>query len=66
MGLSYLIGGLILLAISRKLILTRTLVYLSIMTAASTMFWAFGLMYVSPAESAVLSYSMPLFSLPIA
>ncbi|OWP56025.1 MAG: EamA family transporter [Thermoplasmatales archaeon B_DKE] len=66
MGLRYLIAGLILLAISRKLILTRTLVYLSIMTATSTMFWAFGLMYVSPAESAVLSYSMPLFSLPIA
>ena len=66
MGLRYLIAGLILLAVARKLVVTRNLIYLSIMTATSTMFWAFGLLYVSPSESAVLSYSMPLFSLPIA
>ena len=66
MGLRYLIAGLILLTVARKLVLTRNMIYLSIMTATSTMFWAFGLLYVSPSESAVLSYSMPLFSLPIA
>jgi drug/metabolite transporter (DMT)-like permease len=66
MGLRYLIAGLILLAVARKLVITKNLVYLSVMTATSTMFWAFGLLYVSPSESAVLSYSMPLFSLPIA
>lgn len=66
MGLRYLIAGLVLLAVARKLVITRNLIYLSVMTAASTMFWAFGLLYVSPSESAVLSYSMPLFSLPIA
>ncbi len=66
MGLRYLIAGLMLLAVARKLVITRNLIYLSVMTAASTMFWSFGLLYVSPSESAVLSYSMPLFSLPIA
>ncbi|MHB8371968.1 MAG: DMT family transporter [Thermoplasmataceae archaeon] len=66
MGLRYLIAGALLLSISRKVTLTKNVLYLSIMTASSTMFWAFGLLYVSPAESAVLSYSMPLFSLPLA
>lgn len=66
MGLRYLVAAGILLTISKKLIFSRNLLYLSIMTATSTMFWSYGLLYVSPAESAVLSYSMPLFSLPIA
>ena len=66
MSFRYLMAGLILIPISRRIILTRRLVLLSIVTATSTAFWAYGLTYVSPAESAVLSYSMPLFSLPIA
>lgn len=66
MGLRYLIAGIILLAISRRLIFSRNLLILSLMTLTSTMFWAYGLIHVSPPESAVLSYSMPLFSLPIA
>ncbi len=66
MGLRYLIAGSILLGISRKFTFNRNILYLSLMTMTSTIFWAFGLLYVSPAESAVLSYSMPLFSLPIA
>ena len=66
MGLRYLLAAGVLLAMSRKLIFSRNLLYLSIMTVTSTMFWSYGLLYVSPAESAVLSYSMPLFSLPIA
>ena len=66
MGLRYLLAAGVLLAMSRKLIFSRNLLYLSLMTVTSTMFWSYGLLYVSPAESAVLSYSMPLFSLPIA
>jgi drug/metabolite transporter (DMT)-like permease len=66
MGLRYLVAAGILLTISKKIILSRNLLYLSLMTITSTMFWSYGLLYVSPAESAVLSYSMPLFSLPIA
>ncbi|MCL4327196.1 MAG: DMT family transporter [Candidatus Thermoplasmatota archaeon] len=66
MGLRYLLAAGVLLAMSRKLIFSRNLLYLSLMTITSTMFWSYGLLYVSPAESAVLSYSMPLFSLPIA
>ncbi len=66
MGLRYLLAAGVLLAMSRKLIFSRNLLYLSLMTVISTMFWSYGLLYVSPAESAVLSYSMPLFSLPIA
>ncbi|MGC8609170.1 MAG: DMT family transporter, partial [Thermoplasmata archaeon] len=66
MGLRYLIAGMILLSISRKFTFNRNILYLSLMTMTSTAFWAYGLLYVSPAESAVLSYSMPLFSLPIA
>ena len=66
MGLRYLLAAGVLLAMSRKLIFSRNLLYLSLMTSTSTMFWSYGLLYVSPAESAVLSYSMPLFSLPIA
>lgn len=66
MGLRYLIAGVLLLSISRRIILTRSLLFLSAVTVASTIFWAYGLLYVSPSESAVLSYSMPLFSLPMA
>ena len=66
MGLRYLMAGALLLSISRRIILTRSLLFLSAVTVTSTVFWAYGLLYVSPSESAVLSYSMPLFSLPIA
>lgn len=66
MALRYLLAGLLLLTISRRLVLNRSLILLSAVTATSTIFWAYGLLFVSPAESAVLSYSMPLFSLPIA
>ncbi|HLH85604.1 MAG TPA: DMT family transporter [Thermoplasmataceae archaeon] len=66
MGLRYLLSGIILVAISRKLILSREIILLTFATVGSTMFWIYGLIYISPAESAVLSYSMPLFSLPLA
>ncbi len=66
MAMRYLIAGLLLLAFSRRLILTKSLLVLTLLTTTSTAFWGYGLLYVSPSESAVLSYSMPLFSLPIA
>ncbi|MEM0158530.1 MAG: DMT family transporter [Thermoplasmataceae archaeon] len=66
MGIRYLLSGIVLLAFSRKLVLTKQLLLLSVVTVGSTIFWAYGLIYVSPTESAVLSYSMPLFSLPLA
>jgi len=65
-GLRYLIAGLILFSISKKLTINREVFFFSILTVASTVLWAYGLTMISPAESAVLSYSMPLFSLPIA
>ncbi len=66
MGLRYLIAGVILLSISKRLIINRNVFIFSCLTVSSTILWAYGLTMVSPAESAVLSYSMPLFSLPIA
>ncbi|BAB59901.1 hypothetical protein [Thermoplasma volcanium GSS1] len=66
MGIRYLLSGLILLPFAKKLRITKNIILLAIMTSTSTAFWAYGLLYVSPAESAVLSYSMPIFSLPIA
>ncbi|GGM78836.1 EamA family transporter [Thermogymnomonas acidicola] len=66
MAFRYLIAGAILLAISRKLVLKMDVIYLTLFTVASTAFWIYGLAYVSPSQSAVLSYTMPLFSLPIA
>lgn len=63
MGLRYLIAGSLLLLISRRFIFNRDLVLLSVLTTASTVFWAYGLEYVSPSDSAVLSYTMPLISI---
>jgi drug/metabolite transporter (DMT)-like permease len=63
MGLRYLIAGTLLLSISRRFIFNRDLVILSLLTTSSTVLWAFGLEYVSPSDSAVLSYTMPLISI---
>ncbi len=43
----------------------RDTVLLSLFTAMSTLLWIYGLQRVSPAQSAVLSYTMPLFAIPI-
>ena len=40
-------------------------VLLSLFSAASTLLWIYGLQRVSPAQSAVLSFTMPLFAIPI-
>jgi drug/metabolite transporter (DMT)-like permease len=60
----YLIAGLALLALSRRVIVNRDTVLLSAFTFASTALWGYGLLYVKPSESAVLSYTMPLFAVP--
>lgn len=66
MAVRYAIAGAILLPFSKKIELNRDILILSALTTTSTIFWVYGLVFVSPAQSSVLSYSMPLFSLPIA
>ncbi|QGA55438.1 EamA family transporter [Sulfolobus sp. E5-1-F] len=62
----YVISSIIFLSISRgKIIFNRDVIQLAVFTTVSSLLWAYGLIYVSPAESAVLSYTMPLFSIPI-
>ncbi len=67
MGLRYLIASLLLFGVIRSFrpIVNKDTVLLSIFTWASAGFWILGLEYVSPSESAVLSYTMPLISIPI-
>ena len=67
MGLRYLIAGSVCFAIARNFrpILNRDTLLLSFFTFLSSAFWALGLQYVSPAQSAVLSYTMPLFAIPL-
>ncbi|MEM0188955.1 MAG: DMT family transporter [Saccharolobus sp.] len=62
----YLISSAIFLSLTRKIIFNRDVFQLAIYTTSSSILWAFGLEYVTPSESAVLSYTMPLFSIPIA
>ena len=62
----YLISSAIFLSLARKIIFNRDVLQLAIYTTSSSILWAFGLEYVTPSESAVLSYTMPLFSIPIA
>jgi drug/metabolite transporter (DMT)-like permease len=45
--------------------LNRDTVLMSLFTAMSTLLWIYGLQRVSPAQSAVLSFTMPLFAIPI-
>jgi drug/metabolite transporter (DMT)-like permease len=67
MGLRYLIASLILFGVVRSFrpIVNKDTVLLSILTWACSGFWILGLEYVSPSESAVLSYTMPLISIPM-
>jgi drug/metabolite transporter (DMT)-like permease len=50
----------------RKIPLDRDALILATAASASTIFWSLGLQYVSGGDSAVLSYTMPLFSIPVA
>lgn len=55
----YFLGG-------RKIPLDRDALLVAGFSSASTLPWAIGLSYVSAGDSAILSYTMPLFSIPIA
>jgi len=48
-----------------RLIVSKDMAFLTIFTVASTFFWFVGLLYVDPGSSAVLSYTMPLFAVPL-
>jgi len=61
-----LVGAIFYFAGGRKLSLDGDSLKIAIFASISTALWATGLQYVSPGDSAVLSYTMPLFSIPIA
>ena len=67
MGMRFLIASSLIFCVARKFspIFNKDTVLLSFSTFCSACFWGLGLLYVSPSESAVLSYTMPLFSIPI-
>ena len=67
MGVRYLIAGAVCFSIlgSFRPILNRDTLILSFFTFLSSAFWALGLEYVSAAQSTVLSYTMPLFAIPL-
>lgn len=67
MGLRYLLASAICFAMVRRFrpILNRDTVLLSVFTFFSSALWATGLLYVSAGQSAVLSYTMPLFAIPL-
>lgn len=67
MGIRYFIAAAICFVIARNFrpILNRDTVLLSFFTFLSSAIWIYGLEYVSPAQSAVLSYTMPLFAIPL-
>lgn len=63
MGIRYLIAAAILLLISRKLIFNRNILPVALSFSASSLFWILGLEFVTPGDSAVLNYTMPLFAI---
>ena len=68
MGIRLLIASLLTFGVARRFrpIVNKDMILLSFFTCLATGLWAYGLEYVSPADSAVLSYAMPLFSIPMA
>ncbi len=67
MSIRYVCIGLIFYFLGhRKIPLDRDALIVAGAASASTIFWSLGLQYVSGGDSAVLSYTMPLFSIPIA
>jgi len=67
MGLRCVIASFLIFGVVRRFtpILNKDTVLSSLFTWASSGLWILGLQYVSPAESAVLSFTMPLISIPI-
>jgi len=68
MSLRYFIASALCFVIARDFrpILNRQTLLLSFFTFLSTAFWAVGMQTVSAGQSAVLTYTMPLFALPLA
>ena len=67
MGFRYLLVGAFFYFVGgRKVRVDADTVKIAVFASVSTALWAIGLQYVSPGDSAVLSYTMPLFSIPIA
>ena len=68
MGIRYVVAGLICFAIARNFrpILNRDTFLLGVFAFVSSAFWVTGLQDVSAGQSAVLSYTMPLFAIPLA
>jgi drug/metabolite transporter (DMT)-like permease len=67
MGLRYIVVGIFFYVVGgRRLRIDKDTVKIAVFASLSTALWAVGLQYVSPGDSAVLSYTMPLFSIPIA
>jgi len=67
MALRFSIASIVTWALAREFhpILNRDTLFLSSFTALSATFWIYGLDLVSPAQSAVLSYTMPLLVIPL-
>jgi len=67
MALRYLIASLLLFAVVRssRPIVNKDTILLALLTCGSSFFWILGLEYVSPSESSVLSYTMPLIAIPM-
>ena len=66
MAMRYILAAGILIAIGRRLVIKRGTVILGLVASISTFFWILGLGIISPGDSAVLSYTMPLFAIPLA
>jgi len=67
MGTRFMIASSLTFLMARRFrpIINKDTILLSVFTCAATGLWTYGLEFVSPADSAVLSYTMPLFSIPI-
>ena len=67
MALRYLIASVLIFGVVRSFrpIINKDTILLSLFTWASAGLWGLGLQYVSPSESAVLTYTMPLISIPL-
>ena len=67
MGVRYVLAGVVCFAIARNFrpVLNKDTLLVSFFMFSSSAFWIFGLQDVSPAQSAVLSYTMPLFAIPL-
>jgi drug/metabolite transporter (DMT)-like permease len=66
MAMRYLFAAGLLIAVGRRLVLKRETLILGVVASVSSLFWILGLGLVSPGDSAILSYTMPLFAIPLA